>query len=62
VALEDAQAFLGHHDNGWRPNQSIMGPTPQQPVEAREAYQRVERDHIEEFVTTGLMAPLLEWN
>ena len=38
VALEDVQALLGHHDNGWRPNQSTTGPTPQQPVEATKAY------------------------
>lgn len=62
VALEDAQALLGHHANGWRPNQSTMEPTPQQPVETTKAYQRVERDHIGEFVTSGRMAPLLEWN
>jgi len=62
VALEDAQALLGHHDNRWRPNQSTTGLKPQQPVETTEACQGVERDRIAYFEKTGCMAPLLEWN
>jgi len=62
VALEDAQTLLGHHDNGWWSNQPTTGPTPQQPVEAAKAHQKVETDQVEVSITTGRSAPPLEWD